>query len=120
MDVQNVDVQNVAVQNVVPVLPVDDLPAAVAAWQAILGVGPTFVDGDRWAQFDVAGRRIALAGTDRLSDAAGVMIKVSDLPAARERLLAAGIPCGEPRPGPHELRCLALAPGGPVTLYSPL
>ena len=39
--------------------------AAAKVWAALLGVAPTFVDGDRWAQFDVNGKRIALAGTDR-------------------------------------------------------
>ena len=42
------------------VLPVEDLPAAVDYFRALLGVEPTFVDGDNWAQFDVGPRRIAL------------------------------------------------------------
>ena len=53
------------IEGVATVLPVDDVAAAAEIWAALLGVAPTFVDGDRWAQFDVAGRRIALAGTGR-------------------------------------------------------
>ena len=85
-----------------------------------MGAAPTFVDGDRWAQFDVAGRRLALAGTDRVSDQAGIMIKVADLTAARADALAAGLAVSEPQTGPHEVRCVVTAPGGwPVVLYAP-
>jgi len=103
-----------------PVLPVDDMKAAVAAWSGLLGVSPTFVDGEAWAQFDVAGKRIALAGTDRTSDKAGVMIKVSDLDAARDAALAQGLEVGPVQTGGHEWRCTLVAPGGwPVVLYAP-
>jgi hypothetical protein len=109
-----------SIENIVPVLPVDDLASAVATWSAILGAAPTFVDGDRWAQFDVAGRRLALAGTDRSGDMPGIMLKVPDLAAARARLLGEGIALGEPQEGAHEIRCSGVAPGGwPIVLYSP-
>ena len=110
----------VEIQGVTPVLPVPDVAEAAKVWTALLGVAPTFVDGDRWAQFDVNGRRIALAGTDRASDQAGIMIKVNDLEAARSAALAAGLAVTEPVAGPHEARCTATAPGGwPVTFYAP-
>jgi hypothetical protein len=32
------------------------MTAAVERWEQLLGLPPTFVDGDRWAQFDVGGR----------------------------------------------------------------
>jgi hypothetical protein len=103
------------------VLPVPDLAAAVAVWKEVLGVEPTFVDGDRWAQFDHAGARLALAGTDRLADEPGVMVKVKDLDAACERLREAGCTVGEPSTGAHERRASATGPGGwPIIVYSPL
>ena len=103
-----------------PVLPVDDMKAAVAVWSGLLGAQPTFVDGEGWAQFDVAGKRIALAGADRTSDKAGLMIKVGDLGAAREAALAQGLDVTAITEGAHELRCTLTAPGGwPVVLYSP-
>jgi hypothetical protein len=109
------------IQGVATVLPVDDMVAAVAAWTGLLGVAPTFVDGEGWAQFDVGGRRIALAGTDRTSDRAGVMIKVGDLAAARERALAQGLAAGPIEQGGHELRCTVEGPGGwPIVFYSPM
>ncbi len=107
------------VQGVTPVLPVPDVAEAAAVWSALLGVPPTFVEGDRWAQFDVAGKRVALAGTDRVSDRAGVMIKVGDVAAARDAARAAGMQTGDIQEGPHELRCVVTAPGGwPVVLYA--
>jgi len=108
------------IQGVTPVLPVDDIKAAVAVWSGLLGVQPTFVDGEAWAQFDVAGKRIALAGADRVSDMAGLMIKVGDLEAAREAAIRQGLETGPVQEGGHELRCTITAPGGwPVVLYAP-
>jgi hypothetical protein len=92
-------------ERVTPVIPVDDLESAVPVWTQLLGTDPTFVDGDRWAQFDVGSSRVVLAGTGRPSDEAGVMIKVANL---------------EIQTGPHELRALVTGAGAPVTIYSSL
>jgi hypothetical protein len=109
------------VQKIATVIPVDDLAEAVGRWKALLGAEPTFVDGHRWAQFDVAGARIALAGTDRTSSSTGLMLKVSDLEAARAAAEALGLAVGSPEEGPHEVRALVEGPGGvPLTLYAPL
>ena len=109
------------VEKISMVLPVPDLVAAVAVWQQLLGADPTFVDGDRWAQFDYAGSRLALAGTDRLADEPGVMVKVGDFDAACERLRQAGCTVGEPSTGAHERRAAATGPGGwPIIVYSSL
>ncbi len=108
------------IEGVATVLPVDDVAAAAEVWAALLGVAPTFVDADRWAQFDVAGRRIALAGRDRASDRAGVMLKVADLDAARARAEQQGLVVGPSEQGPHEVRCVIEGPGGwPIILYAP-
>jgi hypothetical protein len=107
------------IQGLTTVLPVDDMAAAVATWSGLLGVRPTFVDGAAWAQFDVAGKRIALAGTDRTSDKAGVMVKVDDMAAARARAIAEGLACDDIKEGAHELRCTVTGPGGwPIVLYA--
>lgn len=108
------------ISSLTTVLPVDNVEEAAKIWTLLLGVEPTFVDGDRWAQFDVAGRRLALAGTDRVSNQAGVMIKVDDLDAARTVALAQGLTVGEVQTGPHERRFVVLAPGGwPAIFYAP-
>lgn len=101
------------------VLPVDDLPAAVRAWSGLLGVEPTLVDAERWAQFDIGAARLSLAGTDRASDVAAVMLKVEDLAAAREDALGQGLAVTEPERGGHEVRCLVHGAGGaPAVLYA--
>jgi hypothetical protein len=83
-------------------------------------VAPTFVDDGRWAQFDAGGHRLALAGSDRTSDLAGVMIKVGDLAAARAAAVATGLETGPIVEGLHELRFVVMTPGGwPATLYAP-
>jgi catechol 2,3-dioxygenase-like lactoylglutathione lyase family enzyme len=108
------------IERLATVLPVPDLAAAVTAWSALLGVEPTFVDGDRWAQFDVAGARIALAGSDRTGDEPGLMAKVPDLDAALAELAAQGLQATAPQEGPHEIRATVTGPGGvPVVLYAP-
>ncbi len=110
----------VSIEGITPVLPVDDLAGAVAIWSAMLGVNPTFVDGAKWAQFDVGGRRIALAGTDRTADLPAVMIKVGDLAAARDAALAQGLATGPLQEGAHEIRCAVTGPGGwPIVFYAP-
>ena len=108
-------------QGITPVFPVPNLAEAVTLYRALLGVEPSFVDGDRWAQFDFGGRRLALAGADRMTDHPALMIKVADLAAARAELAALGVPVGvEEEQGPHEIRCLAEGPGGwPLILYAP-
>ncbi|MGH6957796.1 MAG: hypothetical protein ACREEW_14115 [Caulobacteraceae bacterium] len=107
------------IDKIAAVLPVDDLGAAAKAWAAALGVAPTFVDGERWAQFDVAGGRLCLAGLDRASDSPGLMLKVADLEAARAALAAAGFSPGEIAQGPHERRFSLALPGGDTTFYQP-
>ncbi|HEV2362783.1 MAG TPA: VOC family protein [Caulobacteraceae bacterium] len=107
------------IQSLTTLLPVDDLAAAVAFFEGLFGREPTFVDGDRWAQFDLAGRRLALAGRDRPSVRAGIMVKVDDLEAARRRVGELGFEAGEIEEGPHERRFTAAGPGGwPVVCYA--
>jgi catechol 2,3-dioxygenase-like lactoylglutathione lyase family enzyme len=102
-----------------PVLPVPELDGAVAFWTAALGAEPTFVDGDRWAQFDVNGHRLALSGRDRVAGEPALMAKVGDIKAARSRLEAAGAKVGTVQEGGHEARCSVLTPGGwTLVLYS--
>jgi len=107
------------VERLAPVLPAADLEAAVRAWAAVLGAEPTFVDGDRWAQFDVAGSRLSLAGADRVADVPGVMVRVRDVAAARQRALGLGLEAGETVEGAHEVRCVVRGPDGwPIVLYA--
>lgn len=105
-------------ERISPVVPVDDLANAVTTWSTVLGVEPTFVDGDRWAQFDVGGSRLALAGTDRATDDAGVMIKVGDIQSAHDAYGQAGLEVGPVSEGAHEVRFELGGLAIPVTIYS--
>jgi hypothetical protein len=116
-----VSVDRVTAERIAPVVPTDDLAGAVERWSALLGVAPTFVDGDRWAQFDVAGGRLALSGADRVHDGPAVLVKVADLDEARSRAAAQGFEVGDITTGPHERRCVAVGPDGfAAILHSPL
>lgn len=108
-------------ERIATVIPTDDLDGAVKQWSALLGVEPTFVDGDRWAQFDVAGGRLALSGADRVHDGPAVLVKVADLDHARAQAEAMGLEVGEIGVGPHERRCVVIGPDDyAVILHSPL
>ncbi len=112
---------SMAIESFATVVPVPDLAEGVSFWTALLGVEPTFVDGDRWAQFDAGGRRIALAGSDRFADVPSVMLKVTDLDAAHAQLVALGAEVSAIADGAHERRFTAVAPGGwTIALYAPL
>ena len=101
------------------VLPVDDIAAAATFLTSLLGTAPTFVDGDRWAQFDLGPVRLSLSGTDRVADSPGIMVKVADLDGACAALAAGGASPGPIATGAHERRAVAKGPGGwPVVLYS--
>lgn len=105
-------------RSITAVLPVDDLAAAVAEWTLVLGVEPTFVDGDRWAQFDVGGTRLALAGADRAGERAGALVKVDDIDEQVARLRRAGMRVDDPVEGPHEVRAVVHLAQGVTTIYA--
>ncbi|TQM33588.1 bleomycin resistance protein [Nocardia bhagyanarayanae] len=111
-----------SIERIGTILPTDDLPATVALLSALFGGPPTFVDGDRWAQFDVGPARVMVAGKDREGDAAALSIKVADLDAAIAALRGVGVALADPVTGPHERRAaLDATPGTPwsVVLYEP-
>lgn len=108
------------IEKLATVLPVSNVALAANAWSELLGAAPTFVDGDRWAQFDVGGGRLALAGIDRTSDDAGLMVKVADVEIVHQKLSQNGRQPTSIASGPHERRFTVAGPGGvPVTFYQP-
>lgn len=108
------------IQSITTVLPVDHLPSAIASWRAILGVEPAFVDGERWAQFNIGAARIALAAGDQGGIHPGVMIKIADIEGQRDKLLENAVAVSEIRRGPHEVSFDAGAGDGWfATYYSP-
>lgn len=103
------------------VFPAARLADGVRFLSAVLGIEPTFVDGERWAQFDLGGARLALASEKESSDAPQVMVKVLDAAASAARLARAGYDVAGPVAGPHEVRFSVTGPDGwSVVLYEPL
>ena len=103
------------------VFPTGSMGDAVGFVSAVLGIEPTFVDGDRWAQFDLDGARLALGARTETSGAPRVMVKVAGLEAVAARLAAAGYEVTGPVTGPHERRVSVTGPDGwDAVLYEPL
>ncbi|MBF6210323.1 glyoxalase/bleomycin resistance/dioxygenase family protein [Nocardia puris] len=110
-----------SIERVGTILPAENLLATVGLLEAVLGAPPTFVDDDRWAQFDVGPARIMVAGTDRENDGAALSVKVSGLDEILDRLRAAGIRVGDPVTGPHERRVVVDSGAvWSIILYEPL
>jgi hypothetical protein len=99
------------------------MSAGVSLWEELLGVAPTFVDGDRWAQFDTPSGRVCLAGSDRSSDNISALLKVGDgrLEEARSAFAQRGFAVESVEDGAHERRCTVhYGPGSALVLYEPI
>lgn len=102
-----------AVKRVSAVVGTGSLGPSVKFWTAVLGAAPTFVDGDRWAQFDVAGSRLSVgAGPERPTAPVAVMVAVDDLDSFCAAASAAGLSIGEVLVGAHEKRVALMGPSG--------
>lgn len=109
-----------AVEKLNPVLAAADLAGAADFWETLLQISPTFVDGERWAQFDVGPTRIALAGCDWPFEDVAIMLKVADIQGEVDRLSAAGIAISGVEAGAHELQAALKDPSGrSIILYQP-
>ena len=99
------------------VIPVDDMDLAVEIWGQLLGVPPTFVDGDKWSQFDAGVGRVCLAGTDRNWSSTAGMFKTQRgrLEEAAQTLERLGFSSSAVEHGEHERRCV-LTGGSDVTV----
>ena len=86
--------------NVSSVLPVTTMTAAVERW------------------VDVGGTRVSVAGTDRTTKIAGLMVKTEHLETLRESLKESGLSVSELVDGIHETRFSVDGLEVPVTIYS--
>ncbi|MHB8465374.1 MAG: VOC family protein [Acidimicrobiales bacterium] len=101
------------------VVPADRFEQSVLFWSRILGT-PTLVDGQRWAQFDVGGTRLALGADTERPRVTTVLVKVSNLDVAIAQLHDHGIELAGTEEGEHERRVAAQGPAGEaVVLYQP-
>ena len=83
--------------------PVSDLERAVAFYRDVLGLRPTEVRTDFWAEFEVAGATFGIgsfpqAGTP--GTAQSLTFEVADLDGYRKTLTERGVEAGEP----HQLQ----------------
>lgn len=105
------------------VVPVDDLDAAIATYTTHLGFATRFRDGDVWAVLDAGPLSVALAAGAERTELPGpaLMVRVTDVAAAVEALVAAGARASGPScRGEHETRAtVRLGGGGTVMLYEP-
>lgn len=102
--------------------PTADIEAAVAFYRDGLGLPLKFADGDRYAALDGGGATVALASAaeDVTGGRPAASFKVDDVPAAIERLVAAGATVSRPaEAGPHEVRAVLEDPwGNPLVVYA--
>ncbi len=110
------------VQRAGAAFPSENLSATVELLSALVGV-PTVHDGDRWAQFDIGGTRVMLAGTDRDEQTPFLAIKVDNLDETLDMLRTKGFAVADPHTGPHERRAV-IRPAGEtswhIAVYEPL
>lgn len=99
--------------------PVKDMKQTCEFYSETLGLQLKFIDGDNWAQFNVSGYTIALAGPkespEGIEKGAVVTLSVDDLEAVREKLLNKGVFISEIRDmGSHGKTCWLKDPEGNI------
>jgi hypothetical protein len=98
----------------------DDVDHVVEVLSTLFGP-PSVHQSGIWAQFDVAGARIAVATGDQAPTTVGFTLKTADLEEAAAILSASGWACDGPTVGDHEERVIAVAPEGwSIIAYRPL
>ncbi len=118
-----VDDQSVDIQRVTVALP-GDVAQAADSLAAMTGAGPGLRDGDDWVQADLPGTgvRLAVSGPAGGVTEPTVLLKVAELTAARDSLVAAGLAVGDVEQGGHEMRCTLTLPGVSsmaIVIYQP-
>ena len=95
-------------------IPVDDLGSAVELLTSQLGCTVTMRDEDRYCALKADGQALALvAGEERVSDTAALVVRVGDIQAAIAIMTAGGGKMiSPPSEGPHEVRAVIRGRGG--------
>jgi predicted enzyme related to lactoylglutathione lyase len=78
---------------------VRDVPRAKAFYRDIIGLTPSDVFGDHWAEFDVGGTTFGIGNGEPLGIVPGssfsATFEVDDVNAERDRLIGLGVPITE-------------------------
>ena len=97
-------------------LPTDLWEETVAYWEMALGVSPRINDGSKWAEFSVAGSRIALAGDDDAVESQCVGIRIEESYDLASVIPEGGLG-GELSEGSHERRMTCRDPAGNLVIF---
>jgi predicted enzyme related to lactoylglutathione lyase len=83
---------------------VRDVPAAIAFYRDVIGLTPSEMLSDHWAEFDVGSVTFGIGNGEPLGMAPGTsfgaVFEVDDVSAERERLLKAGVEASEVHESP--------------------
>jgi len=95
---------------------VRDVPRATAFYRDVLGLTPGESFGDHWVEFDIAGTAFGIGNGESLGfepgKSTGLSLEVDDIAAMRQRLVDAGIECGEVHNFPNCSAVFASDPEG--------
>jgi predicted enzyme related to lactoylglutathione lyase len=83
---------------------VRDVPAGIAFYRDVIGLKPSEMVSEHWAEFDVGGMTFGIGNGEPLGmppgKSFGAVFEVDDINAERERLLKAGVKASEVHEGP--------------------
>jgi predicted enzyme related to lactoylglutathione lyase len=83
---------------------VRDVPAAIAFYRDVIGLKPSAMFSEHWAEFDVGSVTFGIGNGEPLGMAPGTsfgaMFEVDDIAAERERLLKAGVKASDVHESP--------------------
>ena len=95
---------------------VRDVPAAIAFYRDVLGLEPSELFSDHWAEFNVGSATFGIGNGEPLGyepgKSSGASFEVDDIQAMRERLVAQGITVSEVQDFPNCSACFASDPEG--------
>jgi len=95
---------------------VRDVPRAIAFYRDTLGLKPSDLLSDHWAEFDVGATTFGIGDGTPLGIAPGssfaATFEVDDVRKERERLLAAGVPVTDVNESPICWSCFVTDPEG--------
>jgi predicted enzyme related to lactoylglutathione lyase len=95
---------------------VRDVPRAIAFYRDVIGLKPSEVFGDHWAEFDVGNTTFGIGNGESIGIMPGsqfcATFEVDDLAAMRDRLLAKNVPVTDIMDAPPCVSCFVTDPEG--------
>jgi|SRR5215467_8622598 len=95
---------------------VKDVPRAIAFYRDVIGLKPSDMFTDYWAEFDIGDMTFGVGDGESIGIAAGsqasAAFEVEDIAVERERLVALGVPVTEVFDSPMCRSCFVTDPEG--------